>query len=336
MYSPVRLKKQITNVCTNCRSRVTVDDRACREHLTWSARYLTLVCVHTCTLDHLRIAGQASTPRQAPGRHRAETQPQHVPRPRSALGRITILAGHVQHAFGHGPVEQRAGQPRVDRLPASAATRTARRWAGPTRCRRSGPETRRPRRAWPRSSRDSPPAAARRAASKSPRSSTVAIRTWLKCGEPKSMFPFSASTRPDQRRRQDAPAHADARRKRLGKGAGVDHGVAFRIERPQAGHVVARVAQLAVGGVFDQVDLVPSRPAFGDLDQRRAGARAGASRRWDCRSRWSRRSPSPGPARRPSCAGPVRRRRPRESCRRWSVSTPTARTPRLASVPRNT
>ena len=80
--------------------------------------------------------------------------------------------------------------------------------------------------------------------------------------------PLLGQHRPGQPLGQHSPADADARRKRLRERAGVQHGVAFRVERPQAGHVVRRVTQLAVGGVFDQVDALPPRPTLGDFDQR--------------------------------------------------------------------
>ena len=61
----------------------------------------------------------------------------------------------------------------------------------------------------------------------------------------------------DQLGRQDAPTDADPGRIGLGKGPGVNHAIAVFIQGIQAGHVVAVVAQFAIGRVFDQVNRVP-------------------------------------------------------------------------------
>ncbi len=90
----------------------------------------------------------------------------------------------------------------------------------------------------------------------------------IEVGRAEIDVPLLGQHRLGQTLRQHSPTDANARRKRLRERAGVEHGVAFRVERPQAGHVVAFVAKLAVGGVFDHVDSLPPRPALGDLDQR--------------------------------------------------------------------
>ena len=74
----------------------------------------------------------------------------------------------------------------------------------------------------------------------------------------------------EQRRRQDSPAHADPRRKGLGKGPRMNDRIALGVERPQARHVVAPVAKFAIRCVFDQVDLSPTGPTLGQFDH--AGA----------------------------------------------------------------
>ena len=50
----------------------------------------------------------------------------------------------------------------------------------------------------------------------------------------------------------------------------MNHRVAGRIKRPQAGRIFAIVAQLPIGRIFDQIDLHASRPAPNDFDQSRA------------------------------------------------------------------
>ena len=129
--------------------------------------------------------------------------------------------------------------------------------------------------------------AAQRARRKVPSRSTVGHQNLVEVRRAEIEVPFFGQHRPEQRRRQDAPAHPNARRKRLRKRPGMDHGVAFRIERPQAGRIVALVAKLAVRGVFDHVDLAAA------CDQRLASSTSAARRssgnrhaRWDCRSRW--------------------------------------------------
>ena len=53
----------------------------------------------------------------------------------------------------------------------------------------------------------------------------------------------------------------------------MDDRVALGVERPQAGHVVAPIAEFPIGRVFDQVDLPPHGPTLGQLDQCRAARR---------------------------------------------------------------
>ncbi len=157
------------------------------------------------------------------------------------------------------------------------------------------------------------------------------------------MLPFSASAASSNCRRQDPPAHADARRIGLGKRPGMDHRIAFGVERPQAGHVVAIIAEFPIGRVFDQVDFPPHGPTLGQLDQgRAAGGRhihaAGIVvigdrvNRLDPRQLAGPVQPSQAPPRWPRGSG-----HPRRSPRQWPAPPDCPESPyrRSTSAPRD-
>ena len=111
----------------------------------------------------------------------AEAQPDHVVPPRMAQPRIAALAGHVEHALFHRPIEQRPGNPGVDGLGQLEPDVQPAGRPHPADAQRRQPPRRRPP-AWRRSSADSFPAGPSKWASKSPNSSTVGHQDLVEMG----------------------------------------------------------------------------------------------------------------------------------------------------------